>query len=640
MKLPDNLTDMKNRSNTSSILSQYFVLSYLLLLINVSVFLRQIQYINFTTGLFTFVVYITYCFLYLFPIFLVLNFLRKVLLKTPLPLFFKSPWFIGTLAVLAITVLQLLIYTDSFIFKIFGFHFNGFVWNLIFTKGGIESMGSSKATVNSFIFIVLFFLFAQGGILLLLMTAGKIKKLCENILTRRRLSTASYVFVILTVLQGLVYGFSSFYSYRPVLAASKAFPFYVPITFRRLAKSFGFTPPHQTAFNMKFREINLQYPLKPITRQADHKNYNIVILMAESLRADMLNPKVMPQSWAFSQKAARFNQHYSGGNGTRMSLFAAFYGLYGNYWFDFLEERRGPVLIDLLIENNYQMNMFSSAKFSYPEFDKTIFAKLPQNQLHDSSELEGGLMGWKLDRLNVDKMIDFIENRDKSRPFMTFMFFESPHALYYFPPENEICTPYLEEFNYATVDLKRDIRLIKNRYINSCNHLDSQYGRILKYLEENSLLDSTIVILTGDHGEEFMEKGRWGHNSTFSEEQTRTPMVLWAPGQKPRHIDSITSHLDIPATLLNQLGVTNPPQDYSQGIDLLGDKERMFAVISGWDTIAYVDNEDKAVFSTNVFNDQIVTTKADIEVIDETAFYQMHQPYLIQIMKDMSRFSN
>ena len=249
-------------------------------------------------------------------------------------------------------------------------------------------------------------------------------------------------------------------------------------------------------------------------------------------------------------------------------------------------------------------------------------------------------MGWKLDRLNTDKMLDFIDKRDKTRPFMTFMFFESPHALYYFPPENEICVPYLEEFNYATVDLKKDIQLIKNRYINSCNHLDSQYGRILKYLEENSLLDSTIVILTGDHGEEFMEKGRWGHNSTFSEEQTRTPLVIWAPGQKSRQINSITSHLDIPATLMTLLDVTNPPEDYSQGIDLLGSKERLFTVVSGWDTVAYVDDENKAIFPMNVFGDQIVTTKSDIEVTNETPFYQTHQPYLIQIMKDMSRFSN
>jgi len=604
------------------------------------VFLRGVHYINFKTGLFTIIVYITYCCLYLLPIFLILNFLRKTLNKYPLPSFFKSPWFTGTLAVIAITALQLLIYTDSFIFKIFGFHFNGFVWNLISTKGGVESMGNSSSTVHSFIFTILLFLLSQTAILVLLMTVGKIKKICGNIFTRRRLAAVFISLVILFLIQSFAYGLSSFYSYRPVLIAAKAFPFYIPITFQKFAKSVGFVSPRETAFNMKFKEINLQYPLKPITRKADHKNYNIIFLMAESLRADMLNPKVMPQTWAFSQKAIKFNQHYSGGNGTRMAIFAAFYGLYGNYWFNCLEERKGPVLMDVLIEDKYQLSMYSSAKFSYPEFDKTIFAQLPQNELHDSSEIDGGLMGWKLDRINTDKMLDFIDKRDKSRSFMTFMFFESPHALYYFPPENEICTPYLEEFNYATVDLKKDIQLIKNRYINSCNHLDSQYGRILKYLEENSLLDSTIVILTGDHGEEFMEKGRWGHNSDFSEEQTLVPMVLWVPGQTARQVSCITSHLDIPATLLNQLGVTNPPEDYSQGIDLFGDKERTYTVISGWDNVAYVDNEDKAIFPMSVFGDQIVTTKTDVEVTNEATFYKSHQQYLIQIMKNMTRFSN
>lgn len=631
---------MKNNSKELSVLSQYFALSYLLLLINASVFLRQIHYINFATGIFAIIVYLSYCFLYLLPIFLILNSLWKNLPKLPLPSFFKSPWFTGILAAAAITFLQLLIYTDSFIFNLFGFHFNGFVWNLIFTKGGVESMGNSSSTVRSFILIVLFFLFAQGILLVLLMKAGKIKKIFEKLFTRRRLAAAFILLTILILLQAIAYGLGSFYSYRPVTSVAKAFPFYLPVTFRRLAKSFGITPPAVNTFNMKFREVNLQYPLKPITRQANHKNYNIIFLMAESLRADMLNPKVMPQTWAFSQKAIRFNQHYSGGNGTRMALFTSFYGLYGNYWFNFLEESKGPVLIDLLIKDNYQMNMFSSAKFSYPEFDKTIFAQLPPQNLHDSSELERGLMSWKFDRLNVDRIIDFMETRDKSRPFMTFMFFESPHANYYFPPENEICVPYLEEFNYAEIDLKKDMHLIKNRYINSCNHLDSQFARVLKYLEENSLLDSTIVILTGDHGEEFMEKGRWGHNSNFSEEQTRTPMVLWVPGQKARQVRSITSHLDIPATILNLLGVTNPPQDYSQGIDLLGTDERKFTVVSGWDTIAYVDNEDKAIFPMDVIGDQVVTTKSDVEVTNETAFYQLHQPYLIQIMKDMSRFSN
>lgn len=518
---------MKKTSNAASFLSQYFALSYLLLLVNASVFLGQINYVNFTTYLFTVVVYLTYCFIYLLPFALILGLLKRILTYKRLPVFLKSHWFIGSIAVIALTALQLLIYTDSVIFRMFGFHFNSFVWNLIFTKGGIESMGSNEPMTRTFISISLLCFAAQITLFLLLMLVPKVQNFCDNLFTRRKLAVSLITLLAFAGLQSLVYGFSSFYNYRPVLTVSRAFPFYVPVTFRRFAKSLGLQQPQESAFAMKFREINLNYPLNPIIQQADHKNYNIVILMAESLRADMLDPQIMPKTWAFSQKSVRFNQHYSGGNGTRMAIFSTFYGLYGNYWFKFLDEHKGPVLMDLLIDNNYQIDVFSSAKFSYPEFDKTVFAGLSQKQLHDSGELEQGVVGWKLDRQNVNRMLDFFKNRDKSRPFMTFMFFESPHAPYHFPPENEIRTPWLDEFNYATVDMKKDIPLIKNRYINSCNHLDSQFERILKYLEENSLLDSTIVILTGDHGEEFMENGRWGHNSNYSDEQTLVPMVLW-----------------------------------------------------------------------------------------------------------------
>ncbi|MEN6383887.1 MAG: sulfatase-like hydrolase/transferase [Phycisphaerales bacterium] len=628
------------KTKTTSLISQYFIISYLLLLINASVFLRQIHYVNFWTIAFSAAVFISYCFIYLAPLFLAIVVIREILKILPVRPFFKSQVFLGILAIPSTAILQILIYADSFIFKMFGFHFNGFVWNLIFTKGGIESMGSSQSTMNSFILTVIFFFFIQTAVFILLIKIEKIKNLSAAVFTRPRVKIALTCIIMFIIFQAIAYGISSFNFYRPVISATKAFPFYMPVTFTRLAKSMGLDAPKRAAFDMKFREISLQYPLKPIEQKADAKKYNIVFLMAESLRADMLNPTVMPQSWAFAQKAIRFNQHYSGGNGTRMGMFAAFYGLYGNYWFNFLEEHKSPVLMNLLIKNKYQLSMYSSAKFSYPEFDKTIFSHLSRSQLHDSSELDNGLEGWRYDRFNVDKMLKFISSSDKVNPFMTFMFFESPHSLYYFPPENEICKPYLEEFNYAEVDLKKDIHLIKNRYINSCNHLDSQFGKILKYLEDNSLLDSTIVILTGDHGEEFMEKGRWGHNSTYSEEQTLVPFVIWVPGQSPRQVDSITSHLDIPATLMTLLGVTNLADDYSEGIDLLGNEQRKYTVISGWDDIAYVDNEDKAVFPMDVLGEEVVTTKYDVEIENSTAFYQNHQQFLLHIMKDMSRFSN
>ena len=105
--------------------------------------------------------------------------------------------------------------------------------------------------------------------------------------------------------------------------------------------------------------------------------------MAESLRADMLDPEIRPSTWNFAHQAHRFNQHYSGGNGTRMGLFSAFYGIYGPYWFPFLEARRSPVIMDVLQQQGYQLDLHTSAKFSYPEFDKTIFAGVPDRFMHE-----------------------------------------------------------------------------------------------------------------------------------------------------------------------------------------------------------------------------------------------------------------
>ncbi len=124
---------------------------------------------------------------------------------------------------------------------------------------------------------------------------------------------------------------------------------------------------------------------------------------------------------------------------------------------------------------------------------------------------------------------------------------------------------YLRELNYATMDVHRDMPGIFNRYINSVHHLDQQLGRVLDRLERDGRLDDTLVVITGDHGEEFMEHGRWGHNSEFHDEQVRVPLVLAGPGVPGGVVTAPTSHLDVAPTLLGLLGVSNPPADYAVG---------------------------------------------------------------------------
>lgn len=635
---------MQNEDIDPELIHPYLALSYLFLLLNSSVFLSQIESVGIIPVLFTVAAYLSYNFFYILPVILMLAGLRAILflpfITSPLnKIHIKPKWILYLLALLMTWFLQVLVFADGFIFRIYSFHINGFVWNLIFTPGGIESMGGDPASFFTFSAIIFGFLILQSLLLFVLLYLRPIRNFCLHLFNRRRLSFSIAILLVLMVSQSVTFGVSKLYAYGPILTTAEAFPLYIPLTFTRLAKSIGVVPKETVGFSIETKEIHVRYPLTPMTEKLDHKKYNIVWLVAESLRADMLSPEIMPETWAFSEKAVRFENHYGSSNGTRQSLFSMFYGLYGNYWFSFLNERKGPIIMDILLREGYQMQMFSSAKFSYPEFDQTIFARVPKELLKDVRDLPPG-QGWQHDRENVTRLLEFIDKRQPNRPFMTFMFFESPHARYYFPPESVIREPYLEDFNYAIMNLKRDIGLIKNRYINSCHHLDSQYGRVLEYLKEHGLLDSTIVILTGDHGEEFMEKGHWGHNSSFVEEQTRTPLVLWVPGVNPRKVTDLTCHLDIPPTLLPLLGVSSPPESYGLGFNLLGPPVHNFTVLGDWHTLAYVDDEYKATFKYNgISANQKTTTRNDVDLQKPEVFYQSHRPELLNIMKDMTRFS-
>lgn len=622
----------------------FALLTYAALLINVGGFLRDVKYIGYVTPLFAAASCAFYSAIYLAPVVLIAAIAHRILLPRRVPDVAARRTPLRAAATCAIWILftallQLLLYVDRMIFHLYGFHLNGFVWNLIFTPGGIDSLGGGEATDRSTALIAAGFLLLQSVLLLLAIRLSGIDRPWTNLLSRRRLAWLSILVLVSGGFSQATFGISNLRGYAPVLSAANVFPMYMPITFNRLAQKLGVDVPREPALQAGVANMRLKYPRAPLRRQTPTRPPNIVWLTAESLRWDMLDQRIMPNTWRLAEQSTRFTRHYSGGNGTRMGMFAMFYGLYGSYWFPFLAERRGPVFFDQLLDMNYQMEMFTSAKFTYPEFDKTIFARIPNAHLHEY-EAEPR---WRRDEANVSKILEFIDGRDPARPFMTFMFFESPHAKYFFPEETAIQLPYARDINYAKLDdeVRENIGPIKNRYINACHYLDIQLGRIYAHLERRGLLDSTILIVTGDHGEEFMEKGRWGHNSTFSEEQTRPPLVIRVPGRTPAVVDRLTSHLDLPATLLPLLGVTNPPEDYSQGFDLFGPHRREFTVLADWDNLVYVDDRFKAVFPLDsyVVTRQTITDRDDRPLDDAAAFYKHNQPRIVHIMKQLNDFA-
>jgi membrane-anchored protein YejM (alkaline phosphatase superfamily) len=535
----------------------------------------------------------------------------------------------------------LFFYANAQLHALYGMFVNGFVVNLVATPGGVESLGGSTASSLGFGLITLGFLTAHALLLALL------KRLFAHP-ARVRYDLRCWgrallvLFLFSTGADRTAYAYTNAIGEKTdMLVLTQGVPYYVPLTARHFFRTLGFNVSPQEKI-ASFRG-QLNYPLRTIRYDKPSKPYNIVWLVSESWRADTLDPEIMPRVSAFADQAQNFRQHYSGGNGTRIGVFSMMTGVPGSYWPAFYEGHRSAPIIDVLQEQGYQMSLYTSAKFSYPEFDQTIFSKLPKSMLH---WIEGPGEGWQKDRQNVADMLRFIDQRDPSKPFFTWMFFESPHARYYFPQESVIRRPYRDDINYATLDrgeLREDIGLIKNRYLNAVHHLDSQFGRVIDYLRQHDLLDSTIVVMVGDHGEEFMEHGFWGHNSTFSDPQTRTPLVLWIPGLNPAVHDKLTSHLDLPPTLMPLLGVTNPSGDYSVGLDLLAAERHEYVILSDWSHIGYKDSLVKITLPMNaqgVLGKRITGPHDEMLTGDRAkTLFKGEQPHLVHMMQDLGRYT-
>ena len=622
---------------TKERLNKFFIANYLLMVLSLCAYLTACKVGNPLVWFFLLAALFCYAFFYLIPAGLLIGITELLVGRTGAVKYLFGRAALYTIAIAAMSATQLFIFVDHAIYKLYSFHMNGFVWNIIFTKGGIDSLAAGSSAMIAFVLIIAAIIAVE--IFLLLFVAKLQWRFMQGGFFRmaQRFKLKYVIIAVLFGAQGVVYGFSSFKAYSPVIVNAYVFPYYQPVTSQGLFKKLGFKPARTSGITLKNQEsLRLSYPLKELQLRQDRPKYNIVWLTAESLSAPMLTEEIMPATWEFSKKSCRFNQHYSGGNGTRMAVFSMFYGLYGNYWFNFLAEQKPPVLMDLLRSDNYQIDLFTSAAFTYPEFDKTVFSYAPKEHMREGACPQG----WQSDRENVSMILDCVEKRDINKPFMIFMFFESPHAPYNFPPESVIRPDYLKNFNYATTDIAANIVAIKDRYINSCRHLDTQIQRILACLEEKKLLDSTIVIITGDHGQEFMEHGKWGHNSDYTQQQTRVPLVLWVPGQKPMQVDRMTSHLDLPATVLNQLGVMNPPSDYSLGYDLLGQQERQFSVVADWDSLCYIDDDCKIILPVKggAFNTNKITTKDDVLIENHDATLSQKRDKLLGVLKESARF--
>ncbi|MEE2828351.1 MAG: sulfatase-like hydrolase/transferase [Myxococcota bacterium] len=164
----------------------------------------------------------------------------------------------------------------------------------------------------------------------------------------------------------------------------------------------------------------------------------------------------------------------------------------------------------------------------------------------------------------TDAATDWLTVHGNDRWFLMVQYMD-PHDPY-FPP------PY-DGTGYARVEHPRpeswEAAALKELYMGEVAYWDAHFGRLLQYLRARGLDESTVIVVTSDHGEEFGEHGGFGHGTQLYDESIRVPLLVSLPVQNdlkrpPRHepgrmLDPVRL-IDVAPTLTDLAGAESGPR--------------------------------------------------------------------------------
>ena len=132
-------------------------------------------------------------------------------------------------------------------------------------------------------------------------------------------------------------------------------------------------------------------------------------------------------------------------------------------------------------------------------------------------------------------------------PFFVWLHLYDPHAPYNPPAEYRAKT--------------------STAYDGEIAYVDAQLARLLDALRARRLMDNTLLVVAGDHGEGLGDHGERTHGMLLYDSTLRVPLIIAAPGHPAATRDQAVSLVDLAPTLLHAAGIT--PLEVMTGRDLL-----------------------------------------------------------------------
>lgn len=505
----------------------------------------------------------------------------------PLILIFPNRKLIFTLAISIASITTIFLAMDAFTYKMYRFHLNG-------TLGGIAIHGLTKDVFGfSFLEYALSFTILSSMFIIESIYAYWLNR----VISTKQTLQGHFKWVVVALVLCWYMAFSMFVTSNGYIMHSvfQEVSGFIPLYTKSL-DVLTLTNDDVVArksFSHDQDNVPLHYPLKPLTYAASKPPLNLLILVIDTWRADMMGPTVSPNIYHFAKQSMVFKQHFSGGNATGPGIFSLFYGIPANYWTATEDQQQSPVFINALLKQHYQLGIFGSASLRIPAFDKNVFSKI------DIGPDTQGATTYLRDKAITQEFKNFIEEAVKHPdPFFSFLFYDAVHGYCSFDEDLQPLQPAVKSCD--RVGFITDPVPYANRYKNALLLVDQEVKQVLDTLQSHHLLKNTVVIITGDHGDEFNDNhmGYWGHSSNFTHYQVQTPFILYWPGRKPKIINYRTSHFDIVPTLMQNLfGCNTATYDYTVGKNLFDVHQPPYLIVGSYVTSAIVEPDRIDKFS-------------------------------------------
>ncbi len=299
---------------------------------------------------------------------------------------------------------------------------------------------------------------------------------------------------------------------------------------------------------------------------------NILFINIEGLRSDMLNPVNMPFLYKFAtERGFNLRKHYTTGNNTPGSLYGMLTGL-APYYF---EPLRGNKFLNMPLEvlkkAGYIQSFYYNSPLQYEYIHRDIIERT-QNKFCRAPGTKNDDYGPR-EQILVDRLINELKNDKGTRRFDYYLM-NVTHFNYFYP---EGCKKFLPDYNsnFTIISgtqekFKKDRVELKNRYMNAVCYTDQLLRQLITEMDKMGRLNNTILVISGDHGEEFWEHGSFGHTWGLNNIQISPAALIYFPGISKSSIKyKYTSHQDFMPTVFDLIGINTDWSLFTTGKSLV-----------------------------------------------------------------------